>query len=455
MKWWKVDNLYSDYQWRGSAYIQTDGQGKISKIEKTAPDREFETLKGALIPGFLNAHSHAFQYSMLGLFENLPQGKNDDDFWSWRRGMYQLALKISPDQMEAVATMLYSEMARMGITHVGEFHYIHHDPAGRSYNNLGEMGHRLFWAAKKVGIKITLLPVFYQRGDFDKAYLSEQRRFISPRLEDYFKLLESSKINDPLFTLGVCVHSLRAVEGPELLLCFKHSEAQMPAHIHVAEQEKEVALCEQFYGKRPVQWLLDNLPLSNRYNLVHATHMSGVEVQALATPQANVVVCPSTEANLGDGLFSLREYHKHLGCFCIGTDGHFNLNPLEELRLLDYGQRLGLRIRNPICLGGGQDSAEILFRKSQESGYQALGQEKASLRVGDDFDGVLIDLDHPILAGKDLPFYLSSLIYSGDSRIFKGTIVQGKWVIKDGRHDEYKKIFECFRSTQRELLGQK
>ena len=451
MKWWKVEKLYSDGKWLDACFVNTDERGIIAKIQNEEPD-SFESL-GLVIPGFLNAHSHAFQYSMVGLSEHLPVGAKGDDFWSWRKVMYGLAGKINPDQLQAVATMLYSEMARMGFTSVAEFHYLHHNLDGKPYDNLGEMGQRLYAAAKEVGINITLLPVFYQRGDFKQEALPQQKRFISRTTVDYLKLLASLQVNDPLFSLGVCVHSLRAVSEGSVLEAFIDTDQNLPAHLHIAEQEKEVESCLKYLGKRPVQWLLDNLELSDRYNLVHATHLDEGENKQLAESGANVVICPTTEGNLGDGLFNLVEYIKAKGNFAIGTDGHFNLNPLEELRLLDYGQRLKLKKRNIMCLEGGQDSGEILFNATQKAGLLAMGiKDSRSLKVGDPFDVAVLNPEHPVLVGKAPKYLLSALIYSSDSSVFAGTIVAGNWVVNNGKHIKNREIADAFKKAQLELL---
>ncbi|RLA65570.1 MAG: formimidoylglutamate deiminase [Epsilonproteobacteria bacterium] len=453
MKWWKLKGLYSDEKWHGPCFVKTDARGIIVSIGEDAPEK-FEAIDGLAIPGFLNAHSHAFQYSMVGLSENLPPGAKGDDFWSWRKVMYELAGKISPEGLQAIATMLYAEMARMGITHVAEFHYVHHQANGEAFDDVGEMGKRLYAAAKEVGINITLLPVFYQRGGFGKGALPEQKRFISSTTNDYLKLLESLEVSDPLFSLGVCVHSLRAVDGPQVLEAFLNTDKKLPAHIHIAEQEKEVQSCLQHLGKRPVEWLLDNLELNDRYNLVHATHLDNNETHNLAQSGANVVICPTTEANLGDGLFNLVEYLKVGGQFSIGTDGNFNLNPLQELRLLDYGQRLKLKKRNIMCLADGQDSGEILFNLTRKAGLKAMGiKDHQALKVGDPFDVAVINPDHPVLASKKNEYLLSALIYSADSSVFSGNIVAGNWVIKNGKHIKIEKISETFKKAQLELLG--
>jgi len=214
-----------------------------------------------------------------------------------------------------------------------------------------------------------------------------------------------------------------------------------------------VESCLKHLGKRPVQWLLDNIDLNDRYNLVHATHLDIDETKNLAKSGANVVICPTTEANLGDGLFNLVDYHKESGSFSFGTDGHFNLNPLNELRLLDYGQRLRLKKRNIMCLEGGQDSGEILFNMTKKAGLKAMGiKDDQTLRIGDPFDVAIINPDHPTLVGKAPKYLLSALIYSADSSVFTGTIVAGNWVVKNGKHIKIDKISDTFKKAQLELL---
>lgn len=457
MKWWKFQNVYLKEKWIGPSYLKVDKSGKILKYSKIAPPEKFEEVAGYLIPGFRNAHSHAFQYLMAGLTEYLPKGRIGDDFWSWRNLMYDFANRIGPEQLEAIATMAYSEMLRMGITSVAEFHYLHHDLKGRPYKNIAEMSSRLLSAAKNAGINITLLPVFYQRADFNTEAHKSQRRFLSSTIEKYFRLLEAADHavkSDPSFLLGVCIHSLRAVAKEDILEVFKNTQKTLPAHIHIAEQEKEVKSCLAHYKKRPVEWLLDNLDLNNRYHLVHATHMNPKETKNLAKSGANAVICPSTEGNLGDGFFNFLEFHRHNGSFSIGTDGHFNLNPLEELRLLDYGQRLKYQKRNLVCLKEGEESGEVLFQKTLKAGCLAMGKsEIGPLEPGSFFDGVVLDPQHPVICGLKPKKILSALIFSGDPSIYLGTITKGNWVVKNGRHAKYSKILNTYLQVKLEIIN--
>ncbi|MES2484885.1 MAG: formimidoylglutamate deiminase, partial [Bacteroidota bacterium] len=334
--------LLTQEGWIQNAAVTLDAAGTIVSI--TAVDvPQGEYINGYALPGFQNAHSHAFQYAMAGLAELHSATGVQDDFWSWRNAMYGLALTLSPEQMQAVATMLYSEMARHGYTAVAEFHYLHHDKNGTPYANLAEMGERLVAAAKTAGIRITLVPMFYQQGGFGQAPLERQKRFISNTIEDYYKLLAATEKvvqNQPHANVGIGIHSLRAVKPQDVISVCQNLDGSKPFHIHVSEQLKEIEDCEGFHNKRPVQWLLDNCSVDKNYHLVHATHLDDAEVTGVAKSGANVVLCPSTEGNLGDGLFRFEDYKNHGGNWSIGTDSHVGLNPLEELRILDYGQRL-------------------------------------------------------------------------------------------------------------------
>ncbi len=454
MKWFYFQNMYSNGKWIGPTYLRLDINGKILSLQKTPPQEKFEKVEGYLIPGFRNAHSHVFQYLMAGQTEFLA--KLGDDFWSWRNLMYDFANKITPEQIENTAAMAYAEMLRFGITSVAEFHYLHHDKTGKPYKNLAEMSARILSGAKKAGINITILPVFYNRSDFGKKALPTQKRFISKTPEDYLKLLgaiEKEVKSDNLFSLGVCIHSLRAVEGKDIISVFNETSQKLPAHIHIAEQEKEVEKCLSTYKKRPVQWLLDNIDLNQRYNLVHATHMDQKETSALARSGASVVICPTTEGNLGDGFFNFLQFHKQNGSFSIGTDGHFNLNPLEELRLLDYGQRLKYQKRNLACLKINDESGDVLYRKSLLGGILAMGEEKSMpLSIGTFLDGVVLDPKHPVLYGLANKKILSSLIFSGDPSVYLGTLVRGKWIVKDGRHARYSEVFAGFAKVKLDII---
>ena len=368
INYFKFKALLQKESWLEPAYVGVDENGLIQYLSDHAPENgiAIEAVEGFSLPGFQNAHSHAFQYAMAGLAENHLTG-TPDDFWTWREAMYACALSVDPDQAEAIAAMVYAEMLRHGYTHVVEFHYLHHDQSGKPYTHLAEMGERMIAAARTSGIKITLVPVFYQKGNFGMEPLPRQRRFISTSVEHYFRILEASRRvvkNSEHARLGFSVHSLRAVEPGDIIRTFQQGPKELPFHIHVSEQQKEVNDCLAYCGKRPAQWLLENLPVNERFHLVHATHLHDDELKRLAVSGASVVLCPSTEGNLGDGIFRMKDYVKLGGHWSIGTDSHIGLNPLEEFRMLDYRQRLITHHRNTF----DGDAAGYLIGEEIESG---------------------------------------------------------------------------------------
>ena len=343
MKKYGFKSLLQRNGWLENAIVSVNANGIITAISNDSVEISATQFNGYALPGFQNAHSHAFQYAMAGLAEVHQVSAASDDFWSWREAMYKLALSVNPDQMEAIATMLYSEMVRHGYTNVAEFHYVHHDQNGQPFANLAEMGSRMISAAKTAGINITLVPIFYQKGGFGQAPNDRQKRFISPDIDSYLRLLDSSKQACSYYegaNIGIGIHSMRGVEPIDVAEIAKSGPQDIPFHIHVSEQLKEIEDSISYLGKRPVEWLLDNIQMNDRFHLVHATHLSKLETVGIAKSGANVVLCPSTEGNLGDGLFPLIDFQKEGGSWSIGTDSHIGINPLEELRMLDYGQRL-------------------------------------------------------------------------------------------------------------------
>lgn len=440
MRHLEFKGLLQNEGWVSPALVELDDKDTITSIRSSPGtlnekhNTNVEKINGYALPGFQNAHSHAFQYAMAGLGEIHPPDQRADNFWSWRNKMYQIALTINPDQLEAIATMLYSEMLRHGYTHVAEFHYLHHDKDGKPYNNPAEMGERLVSAAQKAGIRITLVPMFYQKGGFGKPAEDHQRRFISPTIDHYWKLLEASKevvSNYDGASLGFGVHSLRAVHGEELTHTLRDGPSDIPFHIHIAEQLKEVDDCLEFFGKRPVDYLFDQVEVTERFHLVHATHLNDEEVALIAQSGAHVVLCPSTEGNLGDGLFRFRDFKALNGKWSIGTDSHIGLNPLEELRLLDYGQRLISHQRDTFVDDSG-DSGSYGFREALIGGRKAMGNlEDKYFKVGQPFDAVVFDADAPLLYSSSSENLLSSIIYSCDANTVLGAMVNGKWIETD------------------------
>ncbi|MDJ0842195.1 MAG: formimidoylglutamate deiminase, partial [Acidobacteriota bacterium] len=378
MKTWQFQGILTETGWLLPGWVQLDDTGNILAVGQGEAPEDAHRIAGYALPGFQNAHSHAFQYAMAGIAEHLTAP--DDDFWSWREAMYRLALSIDPDDMEAIAAMLYAEMVRHGYTSVAEFHYLHHAPDGKPYADPAEMGARLVAAAERAGIRLTLVPVFYQTGDFGKPALPEQRRFIFPDLDAWRGHLEASAAvtaRSPNAALGGGLHSLRAARPEDVAAIFEAVPQGAPKHIHIAEQTKEVDTCLKVLGKRPVEWLMEHVDLDDTFHLVHATHMTEEETRAVARSGASVVLCPSTEGNLGDGFFNLPTYLAEGGSFSIGTDSHIGLSPMEELRWLDYGRRLFNRKRNVLCMRAGQDSGAIAYGKSLLGGRRAMGHGDA------------------------------------------------------------------------------
>ncbi len=447
VQWFKCDALWDGRAWIEPAFVGLDADGIIDTITSDAadvpPGAATRHLNGWILPGFINAHSHAFQYAMAGLAEHLAPGAADDDFWSWRETMYGLALRISPDELEAVACMLYSEMLRRGYTRVVEFHYLHNDADGRPYGNRGEMAQRLAAAAQQSGIALTLAPMYYHNGDFDAPAQPRQRRFISASLDDYDALLDASgaALNGlPDAVAGLGVHSLRAASREEVKSVFHRGAAERPVHIHVAEQVREIERCRESWGARPVEWLLDNVELNSHCSLVHATHMTAAETRRLAQSGAVAVLCPSTEGNLGDGFFNLREYAAAGGAWAVGSDSHVGLSPLEELRWLDYGRRMSDRRRNVLCLEGGDDSGEKAVRSALAGGIPAAGTAGGGLVPGTSFDAVQIDASAPVLYGLPQARRLSALVYAGDSGMLKAVFRRGRTVVENGEHIDGERI---------------
>ncbi|KOS06537.1 formiminoglutamase [Flavobacterium akiainvivens] len=446
--------LLTENGWVENAAVQLDAQGNILSISQTAsPQGEY--INGYALPGFQNAHSHAFQYAMAGLAELHTNTGVQDDFWSWRNAMYGLALTLSPEQMEAVAAMLYSEMARHGYTAVAEFHYLHHDKDGKPYANLAEMGQRLVSAAKRAGIRITLVPMFYQQGGFGQPPVERQKRFISQTIEDYYKLLEATQKvveKQPHANVGVGIHSLRAVKPEDVISVCNSLDGSMPFHIHVSEQLKEIEDCLAFHNKRPVQWLLDNVKADDNYHLVHATHLDENEANGIAKSGANVVLCPSTEGNLGDGLFSFEAYKNAGGNWSIGTDSHVGLNPLEELRILDYGQRLISHKRTTFVTPQSGDSGFNALKMAWQSGRKAMGAPHVQFFApGQPFDAAVFKATSPLIATASLRNLSNTLVYSADVSDMLGTVVSGKWVNKEGASINREAIVADFVKVMKEL----
>ena len=447
----RFNGLLQQEGWTEPAYVLVDDDGIISAIsEKPIDGHGIEAVNGFALPGFQNAHSHAFQYAMAGEAENHPAGIADD-FWTWREAMYRCALSVNPDQAEAIAAMLYAEMLRHGYTHVAEFHYLHHNHDGIPYDNPAEMGFRMVRAAKTAGIGITLIPVFYQTGNFGIAPDPGQRRFINPTVDAYLQLFHASKEALSLYDksyLAWSIHSLRAARQESILELFEQMPTNLPFHIHAAEQLKEVSASVAYSGLRPVQWLLENLPVNRNFFIVHATHLDDNELRGLATSGATVVLCPGTEGNLGDGIFRMKDYVREGGQWCIGTDSHISLNPMAEFRMMDYRQRLVSHRRNTF----DGDAAQYMVHTAFRQGKFAMGiQHSNHFAPGQPLDAVVYDADAPLIAKSNALNRLATLLYTSDASGITGTMVSGKWVVKNNQHISGATIRENFLSTLSDL----
>jgi len=442
MKGYKFAAGWEAQNWASPFYVVFDESNKTKHLGKSLPhwvdEAKLEVIDGILIPGFINAHSHCFQYAMAGLAEHTNPKHSNDSFWTWREMMYQLALQLTPDQFQAIATMAYSEMLRMGYVSVVEFHYLHHDPSGQPYKNPAELSERLIVAAEEAGIDLLLTPVFYQTGGFNKPATAAQRRFIFKSIDHYETLcnkLQTTLDGSSTTRLARGIHSLRAAPPEAISEIWRRSET--PIHLHIAEQTAEVEQCVAIHGKRPVTYLIDTFGLDEHHHLVHATHLDASEVKRLATSKASVVLCPSTEANLGDGFFPLTDFFKLGGRWSIGSDSHVCLNPCEELRWLDYGVRLGEKRRNPLVNSEHLDSGELFYQMSYHCGRKSSGIRADKLNPYDwngTFRGVVLDAMHPSISGIASERIFSSLIFASDPSVILGNLKASQWMVQKGQH---------------------
>lgn len=442
----KANLAWIDGAWASNVFLESNAQGFWTHIQKNATDAESQgaLALGCVIPGLVNAHSHAFQRAIAGLTEHSE--RSGDDFWSWRDRMYRVALRVSPDHLESIATWLYSEMLRSGYTHVCEFHYLHRNPDGQNYADAAEMTWALVRAAGKVGIGLTMLPTLYMNQGFGQPGLSPMQRRFASTPESILDIQQSviqyanAHSKQALLTSGVAIHSLRAVAQAEILNLTSCSGSK-PIHIHVAEQTKEVTDCIAHTGMRPVEWLLAHANMDTRWNLVHATHTTEAELEGAQSQKASVVICPTTEANLGDGFFDLPEALRQNTRWSIGTDSHVNRNWTEELRLLEYGCRLSLRKRNVSLLhqNGLGSSGQVLFENAVQGGSQAAGLPLAGIALDQRADLVEINLESDALLGVPDDCLMDAMIFSTPSFEVRNIFVAGKKLIQE--NIEWKNAF--------------
>ena len=429
--------------WRRDVRIACDEAGLVTAITPDAAAGTARRLRGHVIPGIANLHSHAFQRAMAGGAERRsPAGR--DSFWTWREAMYRFALSVSPEDAQAIAAQLYAECLTRGFTQIAEFHYLHHAPDGTPYADRSEMAQRLFAAAESTGIGITMLPSLYRHGGiFGAPPHDGQRRFLND-LDGFFEILErvrATATNQRNAAWGVAPHSLRAVT-PTMLEAMAALEC--PIHIHAAEQEREVAECREATGLRPVEWLLRNTPLDPRWVLIHATHMTPEETRELAATGAIAGLCPSTEASLGDGVFPLPDYLAAEGRLGFGTDSHVGICPAAELRQLETSQRLALELRSVATDEARPHPGRGLLERALAGGAQACGVKLGAIAVGLRCDLVELDDEHPTLVGRGGDALLDAWCFGPADRMIRSVAVGGRVVVESGRHIRENSLREGF-----------
>ncbi|UZW57447.1 formimidoylglutamate deiminase [Sphingobium sp. JS3065] len=425
--------------------------GTFSSIDADCTPRPGEERQSCALPGMPNLHSHAFQRAMAGMAEH--RGPAGNSFWTWREIMYRFLDRMNPDDVRAVAALAYMEMLEGGFTRVGEFHYLHHDQDGQRYAAIAEMSGAIIAAAADSGIGMTLLPVLYSHSGFGaQPPIQGQRRFLND-MDQFARLLnEARRIAEALpdAIVGVAPHSLRAVSA-EQLASLGDMQPHGPIHIHIAEQMKEVDDCLAWSGKRPVEWLLSHADVDEHWCLVHATHLTAKETLSLAQSGAVAGLCPITEANLGDGLFPALDYVAAGGRYGIGSDSNVLIDATEELRLLEYGQRLTLRGRNIMAEGAGQSTGASLYQHALSGGSAALGV-KAGIAPGAAADLVSLDMEHPSLLGK-ADAMLDAFIFASGRTAIDCVWRRGERVVTGGRHVKREAILRAYSVTLQKLIA--
>ncbi|MES2972034.1 MAG: formimidoylglutamate deiminase [Pseudomonadota bacterium] len=434
--------------WASDVLLEAGDDGLWRSVTPNAPaelQRTATRLAGPVIPGLVNAHSHAFQRAIAGLTERRGS-TGSDDFWSWRDRMYSAANRITPAQLEAIAAQLYSEMLAGGYTHVCEFHYLHNDVSGQPYADPLEMPLALVRAARRAGIGLTLLPTLYMRAGFGAAGLRQDQRRFASTPEGILRVVEG--VNDSgagggLVNAGVALHSLRAVDVAALTdMAVLAKEAGLPVHIHIAEQVQEVNDCLAWSGKRPIEWLLEQAAIDARWNLVHATHTTAAELQGVRDAGAAIVICPNTEANLGDGVFDLPGFAQRHGNWSIGSDSHVTRCAMEELRLLEYSQRLSLRRRNVASHADGRaDTAGALFDSALAGGEAAASLPVGGIAAGRRADFAVVDAASPALLGIPAASLMDAMVFSAPAARLADVYVAGRRVSALGREPEIAEDF--------------
>ncbi len=445
-------------RWRKNVYLAADENGFWTEIAVDILPIPPNTtaLAGPILPGLINAHSHAFQRAFAGLSER--RVSTEDDFWSWRDRMYSVANRITAIQMQTIAAQLYIELLKGGYTHVCEFHYLHHDENAKPYSSQYELAWNIAKAATGVGIGVTILPALYERAGFNQssADISQKRFLTSPKfICGLYKEIANAGLK--FVNSGVAIHSLRAASISSIteLLRLVDSE-NIPIHIHIAEQSKEVTDCVAATGVRPIEYLCRDIRPDARWQLIHAIHATQNEIESVASSGAGVVICPSTEANLGDGLLGLSNWLDAGVSIAIGSDSHVCRNWPEELRWLEYGQRLQLQKRNISSSpqANQPSSAARLFNAALSSGGVAAGIPKWGIEIGARADFLVINTQSSSLLGIPAPFVLDAIVFSANEQTIDEVYVAGAPIIVNGHHSQENEIARKFTGVMHTLWQQ-
>ena len=438
--------------WKENITVEINADGHIEKLRTDT--KEYDHHVGCLLPAPVNAHSHSFQRAMSGLTEY--RGPNPkDSFWTWRKLMFKFLKQLDPDIVEAIAAFVQMEMLEAGFSTNVEFHYLHHSESGRPYDDIAEMSQRIISAANQSGIGLTLLPVFYQYGGCDLRALEDGQRRFGNNLDQFQTLFQRvSKIletSSPDTFLGLAPHSLRAVDPKDLIELVNIAEKN-PIHMHLAEQVAEVDEVKEFLGARPVEWVMENLDISNQWCMIHCTQMEPHEVKMLAKTQAVAGLCPITESSLGDGIFEGANWMSNNGNIAIGSDSNVRISLSEELRTLEYSQRLR-DLSRAVLANSHQSTGRRLFEGICKGGAQAAGRKTGLIKEGYLADLLALNTNHVDLERHKEDTLLDSYIFSGDDRMISDVWSAGRHLVKDGEHISRTEITRAYKKATKKLTG--
>ncbi|MGK5077918.1 formimidoylglutamate deiminase [Janthinobacterium sp. HLX7-2] len=440
--------------WRRDVLLEWDAAGDLMQLKEGAAPPAGVEVAQYVLPGMVNLHSHAFQRALGGMTEKAGDDIHHapDSFWTWRELMYRFARQITPGQMEAIAAQLFAECLRHGYTAVCEFHYILRDAAGALYARPAQTAERVLQAARISGIGMTMLPVLYSHAGFGEQPLkAEQARFRSDA-NDVLRIIEAlAPLRGGQVEVGFAPHSLRAASVTQIRQVLDALPAGRPVHIHIAEQQGEVRQCLDVSGRRPVQYLYEQLDVDARWCLVHATHVQPGEVAQMAASGVVAGLCPTTEANLGDGLFPLAEFIAAGGRFGIGSDSHVSQSPVEELRWLEYGQRLQRQQRNVAVTPAERHVGDCLWQSALQGGAQAAGRKLGALAPGCRADLLVLDDAHVNLCGVAIEDVLGSVLFCGNDNLVRDVLCGGQWQVRGGRHVAQDAIAAAYKRTLAQL----